>query len=61
MDAASFGDGGWLVLDWKTDDVGEVEWAKRRDAYERQVSRYAEILTALGGAPAVGEIVRARH
>ncbi len=59
MDAAAKTAEGWLVLDWKTDDVGKGEWEKRRGGYEGQVARYAEMLTALGGEPAAGAIVRA--
>jgi ATP-dependent helicase/nuclease subunit A len=60
MDAAVLGDDGWLVLDWKTDDVADAEWEKRRIGYERQVGRYAEMLTALGGRTSAGEIIRVR-
>jgi len=60
MDAAARTAAGWVVMDWKTDDVGEWEWERRRGGYEGQVGRYAEILTALGGEKAGGEIVRAR-
>ena len=60
MDAAVRSAEGWTVLDWKTDDVGDGEWEKRLGGYEKQVGRYAEILTALGGGAASGEIVRTR-
>jgi ATP-dependent exoDNAse (exonuclease V) beta subunit len=60
MDAAVHSAEGWTVFDWKTDDVGDGEWEKRRSGYERQVGRYAEILAALGGGGAKGEIVRTR-
>jgi len=60
MDAAVRSGEGWTVLDWKTDDVGDREWEGRRVGYEAQVGRYAEIVAALGGGAARGEIVRAR-
>ncbi|NUO65047.1 MAG: UvrD-helicase domain-containing protein [Gemmatimonadaceae bacterium] len=60
IDAASRDADGWTLLDWKTDGVADAEWAKRVDQYERQVGTYGEMLTALTGAPAAGEIVRAR-
>ena len=60
IDAAVRGEGGWAVLDWKTDDVDDGEWAKRHVGYQRQVSQYAAMLTALGEGPATGELVRAR-
>ncbi|HWE40925.1 MAG TPA: UvrD-helicase domain-containing protein, partial [Gemmatimonadaceae bacterium] len=60
MDAAVRTAEGWVVMDWKTDEVGDGEWAKRRVGYERQVGRYAEMVTALGGGRASGEVVRVR-
>ncbi|HEU4700518.1 MAG TPA: UvrD-helicase domain-containing protein [Gemmatimonadales bacterium] len=50
----------WRVLDWKTDDVPDDVWAERRRTYEAQVARYAEIVAALTGVGATGEIVRVR-
>lgn len=58
MDAAARTATGWVVLDWKTDDVSDAEWRRRKGAYERQVARYAEMVTASGAGAAVGEIVR---
>jgi len=60
MDAAVRSGEGWPVLDGKTDDVGEGEWERRRVGYEKQVGQYAEMLVALGGGVAAGEVVRAR-
>ncbi|HEU4828413.1 MAG TPA: PD-(D/E)XK nuclease family protein, partial [Gemmatimonadales bacterium] len=58
---AVIGSGGdWTVLDWKSDDVSDEAWVQRREAYERQVRLYAEMLGALGGVQAHGELVRVR-
>ncbi|HEX2780025.1 MAG TPA: 3'-5' exonuclease, partial [Gemmatimonadaceae bacterium] len=60
IDAASLGSEGWTVLDWKTDSIADAEWSKRVTQYERQVGTYGEMLTALTGAGAKGEVVRTR-
>ena len=57
-DAIARTEEGWCVLDWKTDAVGDGAWERRREGYERQVGRYAEILEALTGIPAAGSIER---
>ena len=51
---------GLLVVDWKTDNVADAAWATRLTAYERQVSTYSSMLTALCGQPATGRIERVR-
>ena len=58
IDAAMIRDGVWTVLDWKTDAAGEEEWAVRAVAYDAQVARYTEILSALGQQTAQGRLVR---
>jgi len=39
----------WLVVDWKSDKVGDDVWRERSTQYERQVSAYAEMVSALTG------------
>ena len=58
VDAAAPADGGWVVLDWKTDAVDDRKWAERSERYARQVNAYAEILSALSGTHAEGRIER---
>ena len=58
IDAALLTADGWQVLDWKTDDVDEGEWRRRKEKYDRQVARYAEMLAGISGAQAVGELRR---
>ena len=43
-------DDGWVIVDWKTDDVSdEAILAARRDLYRRQVDTYAECWETLIG------------
>jgi ATP-dependent helicase/nuclease subunit A len=58
LDTALFDGQAWRVLDWKTDEVDDAEWAGRLTGYQGQVARYAEILTRLRGEAATGTIVR---
>jgi ATP-dependent helicase/nuclease subunit A len=58
VDAAAQGDDGWVVVDWKTDNVDDKTWAERRERYTRQVESYAEILAALTGGRAEGRVER---
>jgi ATP-dependent exoDNAse (exonuclease V) beta subunit len=51
---------GLLVVDWKTDSVGDPVWTSRLAAYEKQVTAYADMLTALCGQPAKGRVERVR-
>jgi ATP-dependent exoDNAse (exonuclease V) beta subunit len=58
IDTAVRTDAGWLVLDWKTDDVPADVWAMRRVFYETQAARYAEMLERITATPASAELVR---
>ena len=58
IDAAVFDGEGWLVRDWKTDDVEDAAWAERAVWYQAQVDRYAAIISRLLGAAATGRVVR---
>ena len=58
IDAAVFDGEGWLVRDWKTDDVEDAAWAERAERYQAQVDRYAAIISRLLGAAATGRVVR---
>ena len=58
VDAAVRTADGWVVIDWKTDEVTDDVWEMRRAMYETQAGRYAEMLARLSGAPASAEIVR---
>lgn len=50
IDLAFEEDDGWVIVDWKTDDVSdEAILAARRDLYRRQVDTYAECWEALTG------------
>ncbi|MEO6865844.1 MAG: UvrD-helicase domain-containing protein [Gemmatimonadaceae bacterium] len=51
IDAAVLAGDEWLIVDWKTDAVGDVEWAKRHIQYEKQVGAYGKMLNALTGQP----------
>jgi ATP-dependent helicase/nuclease subunit A len=57
IDAAALVDGSWQVFDWKTDADG-AGWESRRQGYEAQVARYAEILFELGQPAGAGRVVR---
>ena len=58
IDAAVLGAGGWIVVDWKTDDVDDSTWSARSDNYERQVAGYVGLLTTLSNRPAIGRVER---
>ncbi len=46
---------GWVLVDWKTDEVDDPDVrATRRAAYERQLAIYAEAWEALTGEPVIG-------
>jgi ATP-dependent helicase/nuclease subunit A len=49
IDAAVAAGDQWLVVDWKSDKVGDEVWRERSTKYERQVSAYAEMVSALTG------------
>jgi ATP-dependent helicase/nuclease subunit A len=52
IDLAFREDGGWVLVDWKTDEVADPAiLAARREAYERQLGLYAEAWQALTGQP----------
>jgi len=61
IDAVGRDETGWKIVDWKTDKVGEEEWANRSPAYERQIAAYADMLRALTGVPASGQLERIRQ
>jgi ATP-dependent helicase/nuclease subunit A len=61
IDAARLGDDGCEIVDWKTDVVDDVTWARRKVQYERQVGAYAGMLSELTGLPARGRIERVRE
>ncbi|HET9870396.1 MAG TPA: PD-(D/E)XK nuclease family protein, partial [bacterium] len=47
MDLVFLEAGGWVIVDYKTDrDPGE-----RREAYEKQIALYAELLAQATGLP----------
>jgi ATP-dependent helicase/nuclease subunit A len=58
IDAAVLHDGGWHVVDWKTDSVDATEWSQRLVAYRRQVETYGDLLTAMTGLPAEVRVER---
>lgn len=60
IDAAALTDGGWLVVDWKTDAASGDEWAARKSRYDKQVGAYEAILGSLSQHGATGEIHRIR-
>lgn len=60
IDAASLKDGEWLVADWKTDSVGDTEWSRRLQQYEKQTAAYDTMLNALSGRPAHSVVQRVR-
>ena len=57
-DAIALESGRCRVLDWKSDDVTDAAWAEREPAYRLQVGTYAEMVRALSGLDASGELVR---
>ncbi|HEX6535264.1 MAG TPA: UvrD-helicase domain-containing protein [Gemmatimonadaceae bacterium] len=60
IDAAALGEDGWLVVDWKSDDVTDDVWRERAAQYGRQVAAYVEMLSALTGREAKGVVERVR-
>ncbi|MGH7688821.1 MAG: UvrD-helicase domain-containing protein [Gemmatimonadaceae bacterium] len=58
IDAAYRTDGGWHVIDWKTDAVPDEVWKTRAVAYERQLAMYAELLGKATGEAVTTELVR---
>lgn len=53
IDLAFREEGGWVLVDWKTDEVADPAiLAARREAYERR-RLYAEAWQALTGEPVV--------
>jgi ATP-dependent helicase/nuclease subunit A len=58
IDAAVSKDGQWLVVDWKSDKVGEAAWRERLSQYERQVGSYADMVYALTGLPVMSRVER---
>ncbi len=56
IDLAAHGRDGWLVIDWKSDDVDRSAWEARVRQYTRQVEYYVELLGALTGERAEGRI-----
>jgi ATP-dependent helicase/nuclease subunit A len=58
IDAAALQNGGWSIVDWKTDSVDAAEWSRRQVAYRRQVETYGELLTSLTGLPATVRLER---
>jgi ATP-dependent exoDNAse (exonuclease V) beta subunit len=58
IDAAVAKGGQWLVLDWKSDTVGDEAWRQRASQYERQVRAYAEMVSALTGLEVRSSIER---
>jgi ATP-dependent helicase/nuclease subunit A len=51
IDLAFEEDDGWVIVDWKTDDVSdEAVLAARRELYQRQVDLYAEAWESLTGS-----------
>ena len=57
IDAAYRDEGGWTVLDWKT-DLDDASWATRRPQYQAQVDQYASMLGRATGRPSTGALVR---
>jgi ATP-dependent helicase/nuclease subunit A len=52
IDLAFREDGGWVLVDWKTDEVADPAIrASREEAYERQLGLYADAWEALTGEP----------
>jgi ATP-dependent helicase/nuclease subunit A len=54
VDLAYETDGGWIVIDFKTD----IEIASAQDAYKQQVALYAEAVAKATGVPAQGVLLR---
>jgi ATP-dependent helicase/nuclease subunit A len=60
IDATALADGKWLLVDWKTDSVGDAEWRERLAQYTRQVATYERILRDLSGQSVQSVIHRVR-
>ena len=60
VDAAVASAAGWMVVDWKTNDVGEAEWGHRERAYRTQAESYVAILYASSGRAATTPSHRVR-
>ncbi|MBC7844795.1 MAG: UvrD-helicase domain-containing protein [Gemmatimonadaceae bacterium] len=58
IDLAVVGAAGWRVIDWKSDRASTEQWSRLAPTYERQVARYAEMLSAITALPARGTIER---
>jgi ATP-dependent exoDNAse (exonuclease V) beta subunit len=54
VDLAYETDGGWVVIDFKTD----IEIVSAQDAYKQQVALYAEAVSKATGRPATGVLLR---
>ncbi len=60
IDAVTQTGGEWLVVDWKTDSVGDAEWSRRLEQYQEQVGAYGQMLNALTELPARSVVQRVR-
>ncbi len=58
LDAAVQTPDGWTVVDWKTDDVDEDEWAARAAGYENQIDAYSRAINALSGSKVSAQLER---
>jgi ATP-dependent helicase/nuclease subunit A len=58
IDVAVARDDQWLVVDWKSDRVGDDAWRERLAQYERQVASYAEMVSALTGLEVRSKVER---
>ena len=54
VDLAYESDGGWVIVDFKTD----IEIASAQDAYKQQVALYVEAVKRATGQPATGVLLR---
>jgi ATP-dependent helicase/nuclease subunit A len=58
IDAAVVTGDQWLVIDWKSDKVSDDAWRERLTKYERQVSTYAQMVSALTGMQVRSKVER---
>ena len=58
IDAVTGSEGGYRIVDWKTDVADDAAWATREVTYARQVETYAEMLATLTGTPVSGRLER---
>ncbi len=58
IDAAVQTPDGWTVVDWKTDDVEEDEWAARAAGYKNQIEAYSHSINALSGSKVSAQLER---